>query len=86
MLVPEQLLLVGLVASMVVALSLLREIRDLLAEISNEEAGEHGEGELPELPPEGSEDHPEGDEGDGEEEGDQFKPGKRPMPVPSGVE
>ncbi len=70
-----------------VALSLLREIRDLLAEISNEEAGEPGEGEMPDLPPEGSEGEMPGDgEDSGEEEGEQFKPGKRPMPVPSGAE
>jgi len=68
-----------------VALSLLREIRDLLAEISNEEAGGPSEGEIPDLPPEGSEGGtPEGVED--EEEGEQFKPGKRPMPVPSGAE
>ncbi len=67
------------------ALSLLREIRDLLADIKGEEAGE-----VPDLPgeeegEEGTEPEP-GSEGDEELEGsDEFKPGKRPMPVPSGA-
>ena len=70
-----------------VALSLLREIRDLLAEISNEKAGKPGEDEeLPELPPEGEE----GEEGLGDEneedDTEEFRPGKRPMPVSSGAE
>lgn len=69
-----------------VALSLLREIRDLLAELANEEAGEGGE--APELPPEGDEVEggPGDDKGASEEEGEQFKPGKRPMPVSTGAE
>jgi hypothetical protein len=66
-----------------VALSLLREIRDLLADIKGDE-----EGEVPDLPgeeEEGVEPEP-GSEEDEELEGsDEFKPGKRPMPVPSGA-
>ncbi len=68
-----------------VALGLLREIRDLLADLAAENAAE--EGEVPGLPEEGEE------PGQGEEEGmeeegegsEEFKPGKRPMPVPSGA-
>ena len=68
-----------------VALGLLREIRDLLAELAAEEAGEGGE--LPDLPPEGGEEGPhDGEEGADEEEGEEFKPGKRPMPVTAGME
>jgi hypothetical protein len=68
-----------------VALGLLREIRDLLATLVGEEGGE--EGEPPELPEEGEEVEP----GEGEEEkerlgsAEEFKPGKRPMPVPNGA-
>ena len=67
-----------------VALGLLREIRDLLADLAAHEAAEEG-GEAPELP--GEELEP--GEGSEEEElaGDEeFRPGKRPMPVPSGAE
>jgi hypothetical protein len=64
-----------------VALGLLREIRDLLAEIAADDAMEEGGG-APELPPEEEEGALPGEEGTGE---DEFKPGKRPMPVPSGA-
>jgi hypothetical protein len=68
-----------------VALSLLREIRDLLADIKGEE-----QGEVPGLPGEEEgegETEPEpGSEGEEELEGsEEFKPGKRPMPVASGA-
>ncbi len=66
-----------------VALGLLREIRDLLADLAASEAAEGGE--APEIP----EDELEPGEGAGEEElgGDEeFRPGKRPMPVPTGAE
>lgn len=74
---------VGASTSDNVALGLLREIRDLLADIASEEAEEHGE--APGLPPEGEEG---GAPGEGEleaEEEEDFRPGKRPMPVPSGA-
>lgn len=66
-----------------VALGLLREIRDLLADMAAADAGEGGE--APEIP----EEELEPGEGAGEEElgGDEeFRPGKRPMPVPTGAE
>lgn len=66
-----------------VALGLLREIRDLLADLAAAEAGEGGE--APEIP----EEELEPGEGASEEElgGDEeFRPGKRPMPVPTGAE
>ena len=67
-----------------VALGLLREIRDLLATLAADESGEGGE--APELPPEDEGGEPsEGEERAGEDEEEQFKPGKRPMPVPSGA-
>lgn len=70
-----------------VALSLLREIRDLLAELSDQKGGSPGEEDMPDLPPEGEGEEGEGnEEGTSEEEGEQFRPGKRPMSVPSGVE
>ena len=67
-----------------VAVGLLREIRDLLADLVADEAAEGGE--APEIPEEGELEPGEGGEEDklaGEEE---FRPGKRPMPVPSGAE
>lgn len=74
---------VGASTSDNVALSLLREIRDLLADMAAEENAE--EGAVPPVPEEGE---GEGDETEGEaalDGEDEFKPGKRPMPVPSGV-
>ena len=66
-----------------VALGLLREIRDLLAELASDEGDEAGE--APELPPEEGGETPGSDEAAGEEK-DEFKPGKRPMPVPTEAE
>lgn len=72
------------------ALGLLREIRDLMAQMVADEGGEGGE--APNLPPEGGEGEGDGDgehagnEGATEDEGEEFKPGKRPMPVTSGTE
>lgn len=69
------------------ALGLLREIRDLMAQLVSEEDPEGGE--LPNLPPEegeGDEGAHAGNEGTSEDEGEEFKPGKRPMPVTSGAE
>jgi hypothetical protein len=67
-----------------VALGLLREIRDLLADLVSEEGAE--EGEVPEMPEEpGMEPGAEGGEDEPGDEED-FRPGKRPMPVPTGAE
>ena len=72
-----------------VALGLLREIRDLMAQMVSEEGAEGGE--MPDLPPddegegEGDGEHA-GNEGASEDEGEEFKPGKRPMPVTSRTE
>lgn len=68
------------------ALSLLREIRDLLSELVAEDGPEGGE--VPDLPKEGEgEEGPhDGNEGTSEEPDEEFQPGKRPMPVTSGVE
>lgn len=65
------------------ALALLREIRDLIAALVGDEAEEGGE--APPIPEEDELEPGEGaDEGGlgGEED---FKPGKRPMPVPTGA-
>lgn len=67
-----------------VALGLLREIRDILAQLAAEESGEQGE--APELPGEGIEPESDGGEGAEEEESEDFQPGKRPMPVTAGAE
>lgn len=72
-----------------VALGLMREIRDLLAQIAGDEEAEGGE--APGLPIEGEDEGDEegphdGEEGATEEEGEQFRPGKRPMPISSGAE
>lgn len=75
---------VGASTSDNVALGLLREIRDLLADLAAEEDVEHG---VPEIPGEGEELEAEGEEDFGNpEEEDDYKPGKRPLPVPSGAE
>lgn len=66
-----------------VALTLLREIRDLLAELAADESAE-GE-EIPDLPPDESEDSF-GSEEEEEQSNEEFKPGKRPMPVSTGME
>jgi len=67
-----------------VALGLLREIRDLLADLAAAEAAEGGE--APELPEEGEELEP-GEGGEEDLAGDEeFRPGKRPMPVATGAE
>jgi intein/homing endonuclease len=69
-----------------VALGLLREIRDLLADLVADTGG--APEEAPELPDEEAEEF---GPGEGEEEEnrleaeEEFKPGKRPMPVPNGA-
>ena len=69
-----------------VALGLLREIRDLLSTLVGDEAAEGGE--APEIPeePEGELEpgEPSGEEGMGAGDED-FRPGSRPMPVPTGA-
>ena len=68
-----------------VALGLLREIRDLIAQLAADEAAEGGE--APEIPEEEGPLKPgEGGEGDEFGEDEDFRPGKRPMPVTTGAE
>jgi hypothetical protein len=69
-----------------IALTTLREIRDLLAQLVADEGGEGDE--MLDLPPDdGSEEGPHDDEeGETSEEGEEFTPGKRPMPVSTGAE
>lgn len=71
-----------------VALGLLREIRDLLAALVTDEEGDLEE---PPLPGEGEGEaindkiDAEADALEAEDEDENFRPGKRPMPVPSGA-
>jgi hypothetical protein len=67
-----------------VALGLLGEIRDLLAELVGQEGAE---ADVPPMPDEDLDAEGLGDEeGPDREDDEDFQPGKRPMPVPSGVE
>lgn len=69
-----------------VALGLLREIRDLLAQLTADEGGEGGELDLPGEEGKDDEGPHDGNEGATEDESEEFQPGKRPMPVTSGME